>query len=70
MDENSWQALYNAAILEVDPFKLEARVNTLEEIIRARQALDGEVSPEERAAMQTALDALGVLKIDRCQSSQ
>ena len=64
MIENNWRALYKAAVLEIDPVKLELRVTAVEDAIRARQALDGQVSSEERAAMQDALDSLGVLKIE------
>jgi hypothetical protein len=64
MVENNWHALYNAAVLETDPVKLELRVKAVEDTIRARQSLDGQVSSEERAAMKDALDSLGVLKIE------
>jgi hypothetical protein len=64
MFENDWRGLYKAAVLEIDPVKLELRVKAVEDAIRARQSLDGQVSGEERAAMQEALDSLGVLKIE------
>jgi hypothetical protein len=64
MVENNWRALYKAAILETDPVKLELRVKAVEDGIRARQALDGQVSSAERAEMKDALDSLGVLKIE------
>lgn len=64
MLENNWHALYKAAVLETDPVKLELRVRAVEDAIRTRQSLDGEVSSEERAAMKDALDSLGVLKIE------
>jgi hypothetical protein len=64
MFENDWRALYKAAVLETDPVQLEIRVRTVEEAIRARQSLDGQVSSGERAAMKDALDSLGVLKIE------
>jgi hypothetical protein len=64
MVENNWHALYKAAVLETDPVKLELRVKAVEDTIRARQSLDGQVSSEERAAMKDALDSLGVLKIE------
>jgi hypothetical protein len=64
MFENNWRALYKAAVLEIDPVKLELRVKAVEDAIRARQSLDGRVSGEERAAMREALDSLGVLKIE------
>ncbi len=62
MFDKNWRALYAAAVLEVDPVRLELRVRALEAAIRARQSLNGEVSIEERKAMQDALDAVGVLK--------
>jgi hypothetical protein len=65
-----WGARYAAAVLEVDPVKFELRVRALEAVIRARQLLDGEVSSEEREAMQDALDALGVLKRERDQPKE
>jgi hypothetical protein len=64
MFENNWRALYKAAVLETDPVTLELRVKAVEEAIRARQSLDGQVSSEERAAMREALDSLGVLKLE------
>jgi hypothetical protein len=64
MAENNWRALYKAAVLETDPVKLELRVQAVEDVIRARQSRDGEVSSAERAAMKDALDSLGVLKLE------
>jgi hypothetical protein len=64
MVENNWRALYKAAVLETDPVKLELRVKAVEDAIRVRQSLDGQVSIEERAAMREALDSLGVLKLE------
>jgi hypothetical protein len=64
MFENNRRALYKAAVLEIDPVKLELRVKAVEDAIRARRSLDGQVSGEERAAMQEALASLGVLKIE------
>jgi hypothetical protein len=64
MFENDWRALYKAAVLETDPVKLELRVRAVEEAIRARQSLDGQVSSKERVEMREALDSLGVLKIE------
>jgi hypothetical protein len=64
MVENHWRALYKAAVLETDPVELELRVKAVEDAIRARQSLNGQVSSEERAAMKDALDSLGVLKIE------
>ena len=62
MVENNWRELYKAAVLETDPVKLQLRVRALEDAIRARQSLDGQVTSQERAAMKDALDSLGVLK--------
>ena len=70
MVENNWRALYKAAVFEIDPVELELRVKAVEDAIRARQSLDGHVSTEERAAMQAALDSLGVLKIEWKQSKK
>jgi hypothetical protein len=64
MFENDWRALYKAAVLETDPVKLELRVKAVEEAIRTRQSLDGQVSSKERVEMREALDSLGVLKIE------
>ena len=70
MSDKKWRALYAAAVLEDDQIRQELRVMALEAAIRARQALNGEVSNEERAAMQGALDAVGVLKRERDQRSK
>jgi hypothetical protein len=70
MVENNWRALYQAAVLETDPVKLELRVRAVEDAIRARQWLDGQVPDEERVAMKDALDSLGVLKIEWQQSKK
>jgi hypothetical protein len=64
MVENNWRALYKAAVLETDPVTLEFRVKAVEDAIRARRSLNGQISNEERAAMKDALDSLGVLKIE------
>jgi hypothetical protein len=65
--DKNWGALYATVVLEADPARLELRVLALEAAIRARQSLNGEVSSEERAAMQDALDAVGVLQRERHQ---
>jgi hypothetical protein len=64
MVEGNWRELYRTAVLEIDPVKLELRVKAVEDAIRARQSLDGQVSSGERAEMKDALDSLGVLKIE------
>jgi hypothetical protein len=65
MFENNWRILFRAAILESDVAKWELRVKAVEQAIRARQSLNGQVSSGERAKMQDALDSLGVLKVER-----
>ena len=62
MGENTWRELYKAAILEVDSNKLGERVRAAEEAIRARASLNGEISGEERIAIEDATSALHVLK--------
>ena len=65
MLENSWRALYEAAVLEVDPNKVEACVKAAEQAICTRVAtLSSETSRGERLAMIDALSALRVLKRD------
>ena len=64
MSENNWRMPYRAAVLETDVAKWELRVKAVEQAIRARQSLDGQVSSGERAEMQDALDSLGVLKVE------
>jgi hypothetical protein len=64
MFEGNWRALYKGAVLETDPVKLELRVKAVEDAIRARQSLNGQVSSDERADMQETLDSLGVLKLE------
>jgi hypothetical protein len=65
MSENNWRTLFRAAVLETDVAKWELRVKAVEQAIRARQSLDGQVSSGERAEMQDALDSLGILKVER-----
>jgi hypothetical protein len=64
MVEGNWRELYKAAVLEIDSVKLELHVKAVEDAIRERQSLDGQVSSGERAEMKDALDSLGVLKIE------
>ncbi len=64
MPESDWRTLFRAAILETDVAKWELRVKAVEQAIRARQSLDGQVSRAERAEMQDALDSLGVLNAE------
>jgi len=63
MGENNWRELYKAAVLEVDPSKLEDRVKATERAVRVRIAsLNGQISQDEQSAMQDALSALNVLR--------
>lgn len=65
MSENNWRELYKAAVLEVDPSKLEDRVRATERAVRVRIAsLNGQISKDEQSAMQDALTNLSVLKHD------
>jgi hypothetical protein len=61
MPESPWQALYKAALLELDPNQLQVRVKAAEDAINAR-ACDSRVPPNERVAMEEALFTLRVLK--------
>lgn len=65
MDGNRWRELYQAAILELDPELLLARVKAAEGAIRARASLNGDISSGERIAVQDALSALVILKRGR-----
>ena len=60
--EERWWELYKLAIVETDWDKLEGRIRAAEEAIAKRASLDGEVSPDERVALEDARNALGVLK--------
>ena len=66
MLESSWRALYEAAVLEVDPNKFEICLKAAEQAICTRLAsLSSQVSRDERLAMIDALSALRVLKQDQ-----
>jgi len=62
MGENTWRELYKAAILELDDNKLGERLRAAVEAIRARASLNGEISSEERIAIEDATSALQVLQ--------
>jgi hypothetical protein len=62
MVETQWRALYKAAILELDPKQLEARVKAAEDAISARAASEARITREERRAMDDALCVLRTLK--------
>jgi hypothetical protein len=60
MTESQWRALYKAALLELDPKQLPARVQAAMDTIHAR-ACDARVSRDERIAMEEALLTLRIL---------
>jgi len=62
MVQNHWRDLYRAAVLEVDLQQLQSRVKAAEDAIRARAAGHGEISREERIAIEDAMSALRVMK--------
>jgi hypothetical protein len=62
MVENQWRALYRAAILELDPQLLQARVNAAEEAIHARASSGARVSRDERREMEAALSTMRILQ--------
>ncbi|MGA8556210.1 MAG: hypothetical protein WB630_17485 [Candidatus Acidiferrales bacterium] len=65
MPENRWRALYQAAVFEVDLLKIGARAEAAELAINAHVFADYQhISRDERADMQHALSALGVLKLE------
>jgi hypothetical protein len=59
---NFWRELYEAALLELDPNKVQDRVKAAEQAIRSRALLDGDIDSDERIALEDALNALNVLK--------
>ncbi len=62
MIENNWWQLYRAAVLEIDRNNLRDRVTAAEDAIRVRASIIGQVSSEERIAIQDAMAALLVLR--------
>lgn len=62
MVDSQWRDLYKAAILELDPEKLEVRVRAAEDAINARLSSGSQLSRTERKAMEDALTILRVLK--------
>ena len=60
MVESQWRALYKAALLELDPEQLQARVQAAMDAIHAR-ANDARVPRDERIAMEEALLTLRIL---------
>ncbi len=62
MVESEWRTLYRAAILELDPKRLQARVKAAEDAINARASSVARVPRDERREMDDALATLRVLK--------
>jgi hypothetical protein len=62
MIENSWWQLCRAAVLEIDRNNLRDRATAAEDAIRVRASLVGQVSSEERIAIQDAMAALLALR--------
>ena len=64
--EWGWVAAYRDAILEVDDTKLMEKVEAAEAAISSRvQAMDGTAKPDERRALEDAVNALRVLRHER-----
>ena len=61
MFETTWRDLYRAAILELNPSLLKARLKAAEDAIDAR-ASDARAPREERKEMDDALSTLHRLK--------
>jgi len=65
MSEHPWRALYQAAILELDPEKIAARATAAEISINAHVFADYQhINADERTAMERALSALDALRLD------
>jgi hypothetical protein len=62
MVKSEWRVLYRAAILELDPRRLQARVKAAEDAIHARAASDALIPRDERRELDDALSTLRVLK--------
>ena len=62
MVESQWRTLYKAAILELDPNQVQARVKAAEEAIHARASSGSRIARDERQAMDDALCTLRILK--------
>jgi hypothetical protein len=60
--ENQWRELYRAAILELDPKRLQGRVKAAEDAIHARGSSAARISRDERREMNDALSTLRILK--------
>jgi hypothetical protein len=66
MGDSRWRTLYQAAVFEVDPEMVGARAKAAELAINAHVFSDYQhISGDERLAMEHALSALDVLKLER-----
>jgi hypothetical protein len=64
--EWEWVAKYRDAILELDDAKLIQKIDEAEAAISIRvQAMDGMAKPEERRALEDAVNALRFLRQER-----
>jgi hypothetical protein len=62
MEERRWLELYREAVLEVDRTKLAERVKVASEAIQNHaSSANGQLSVEERMAMEDAISSLRVL---------
>ncbi|HXN17485.1 MAG TPA: hypothetical protein VN875_04065 [Candidatus Binatus sp.] len=65
MADSQWRTLYQAAVFEVDPEKIEGRAKAAELAINAHVFSDHQhISGAERSDMLQALTALGVLILE------
>jgi hypothetical protein len=65
MADSQWRTLYQTAVFEVDPEKIEARAIAAELAINAHVFSDHQhISGAERSDMLHALTALDVLKLE------
>jgi hypothetical protein len=67
----SWQELYKAALLEVEPEQLRRRIHAAEKAIQQRSAelrQAGSHANEEQVALADALRALRVLVQNECET--
>jgi hypothetical protein len=62
MVESQWRGLYRAAILELDPKRLQGRVKAAEDAIHLRASSGARVSRDEQREMNDALSTLRILK--------
>jgi hypothetical protein len=67
MYQQTWWGLYTTAILETDNNKLELHIRAAAESIAERLSQHEQIPVEERAALNVARNALGVLKKERTQ---